>query len=335
MITKAETLPLPKGKVKRLKALSDRDNGRLVIIVPVYNEAEAIIPFLHGIRPFLQDIENVTIMFVNDGSKDETLSILMEQAEIDPAISIVNLARNFGKEAAMCAGLDLCDCDAAIIMDVDLQDPPELIPKFYQFWLSGYDVVLGERSARKSDTWLKRKTASVFYTVFNRLSETQIPNNVGDFRLLDNRVIFAINQLRERNRFMKGLYAWVGFSTISIPYDRPARLVGETKFKFKGLWRFALDGIFGFSTVPLKLSIYVGTLVGLCAIFYAMLKIIQTVLFGIDVPGYASLIVVILSLSSVQLFALGIIGEYIARITLETKQRPLYIVEGHYMQERT
>lgn len=333
-MTKNEISALSLNKVSRVNPLPKRDKGRLTIIVPVYNEAEAIIPFLESVRPFLKNIDVTNILFVNDGSQDETLPVLIEEAEKDPTILIINLARNFGKEAAMCAGLDLCDCDAAIIMDVDLQDPPELIPKFYEHWQNGYDVVLGERIIRKSDTWLKRKTASAFYTVFNSLSDIQIPSNVGDFRLLDRRVIVAIKKLRERNRFMKGLYAWVGFPTISVPYERPARLVGETKFKFKGLWRFALDGIFGFSTVPLKLSIYGGMLVGICAVIYAVLKIIQTVIFGIDVPGYASLMVVILVLSSVQLFALGIVGEYIARITTETKQRPVYIVEGQYSQEK-
>ena len=323
---------LPKS-VYRQTPLKERKNNSLTLLVPVYNEEQSIKPFLSATLPVLDkltDLSDVQIMFINDGSVDETVKEVIAAIAEDPRISLLNLARNFGKEAAMSAGLDICDSDAVIIMDVDLQDPPELIDKFYVLWREGYDVVFGERAERKTDDWLKRQTAKWFYKTFNKLSPTKIPHNAGDYRLLDRRVVTALNTIKERNRFMKGLFSWVGFSAIGVAYERAARAQGETKFRFKGLWRFALDGIFGFSTVPLRLSVYMGLLMALMALGYAIFLFVRTLVMGIDLPGYASLMVVVLTIGAVQLFSIGIMGEYISRLTSEAKQRPLYIVEGHY-----
>ena len=322
--------------VSRQTPLTERKDNSLTLLVPVYNEEPSIKPFLSATLPVLDsltELADVQIIFINDGSVDGTAQQVMSAIASDPRISLLNLARNFGKEAAMSAGLDICDSDAVIIMDVDLQDPPELIRAFYAHWREGYDVVFGERAARKTDDWLKRQTAKWFYQIFNNLSPTKIPHNAGDFRLLDRRVVTALNTIKERNRFMKGLFSWVGFSAIGVPYERAVRAQGETKFKFKGLWRFALDGIFGFSTVPLRLSVYMGILMALIALGYAIFLFVRTLIMGIDLPGYASLMVVMLTIGSVQLFSIGIMGEYISRLTSETKQRPLYIVEGHYKHD--
>ena len=319
--------------VSRQTPLRERKNNTLTVLVPVYNEAQSIKPFLSATLPVLDaltDTSDLQILFINDGSVDETAKEVMAAIALDPRISLLNLARNFGKEAAMSAGLDISDSDAVVIMDVDLQDPPELIQKFYNYWLDGYDVVFGERVQRKSDDWLKRQTAVWFYRLFNTLSPTKIPHNAGDYRLLDRRVVTALKTIKERNRFMKGLFSWVGFSAIGVPYERATRVRGKTKFKFKGLWRFALDGIFGFSTVPLRLSVYMGIIMALMAFGYATFLVIRTLMMGIELPGYASLMVVMLTIGAVQLFSIGIMGEYISRLTSEAKQRPLYIVEGHY-----
>ncbi|WP_298915721.1 glycosyltransferase family 2 protein [uncultured Algimonas sp.] len=314
----------------RVAPLPERRSGTLGLIVPVYDEAEAVGPFLEAVRPFLDGVADCEILFVNDGSRDGTLDRLCDAALEDRRIAVLNLARNFGKEAAMSAGLDHCDADAVIIMDVDGQDPPELIPEFLHLWRSGYDVVVGERVVRRSDSWMKRMTARLFYNVFNRLSSIKIPPNVGDFRLIDRRVVLAIRRLEERNRFMKGLYTWVGFPTASLPYERPARQAGRTKFKWRQLTRFALDGIFGFSTVPLKLSTYLSGLLAAGALIYAAYLIVRTLVFGVDLPGYASLMVVVLCAAAAQFFVLGLIGEYVSRLTIETKRRPVYILEGEY-----
>ncbi len=306
-------------------------NPTLGVVVPVFNEEDAVSPFLDAMRPILDETgTDWSILFVNDGSQDKTFSILLQEIESDPRLSVINLARNFGKEAALTAGIDKIDTDAVIIIDVDLQDPPELIKDFVLKWKEGYDVVYGMREARASDTWLKRWTATRFYSVFNRVSTVEIPNNVGDFRLIDRRVVEALQQLKERNRFMKGLFAWVGFPSAAVPYQRPVRAHGETKFSFRRLWNFALDGIFGFSTLPLKAWTYCGLMVAIAAVLYAGYIIIRTMIFGVDVPGYASLLAVVLVMSAAQLISLGIIGEYLARLTLEAKQRPNYIIEHHY-----
>ena len=303
----------------------------LAVIAPVYNEAEAIPVFLEAMVPILNTLGcDWTIHFINDGSRDETLGLLIDAAKRSRRIEVTNLARNFGKEAALTAGLDLVDADAVIIIDVDLQDPPEILRDFMARWREGYDVVYGVRATRNDDTWLKRTTAGLFYRIFNRMSPTPIPANVGDFRLMDRRVVEAVRQLPERNRFMKGLFAWVGFPSTGIAFDRAPRAAGQTKFRFRSLWNFALDGLLSFSTLPLKAWTYVGALLAVTAVLYAGMILARTLVFGIDVPGYASLMVVLLTASAAQLLSLGIIGEYIARLTSGAKQRPIYLLEGHY-----
>lgn len=311
------------------------ERPRLSVITPVFNEADAIALFLGSMFPILNQTGcDWDIHFVNDGSTDETLKVLLEGVKRSHRIKLINLARNFGKEAAMTAGLDLVDADIVVIIDVDLQDPPELILDFVAKWREGYDVVYGVRESRRDDTKLKRSTAQLFYRLFNRISRTKIPSNVGDFRLMDRRVVEAVRQLPERNRFMKGLLAWVGFSSAAVPFHRSARAAGQTKFRLHSLWNFALDGLFSFSTLPLKVWTYIGGLLAMSAVGYAVFIIGQTLLFGTDVPGYASLMVVLLTASAAQLLSLGIIGEYIARLTIETKQRPIYLIEGEYDRGR-
>ncbi len=301
------------------------------IIVPVYNEADAVDAFLAQIAPELARCGARTeIIFVNDGSKDATLAMLMARAQSAPDLRVVNLSRNFGKEAAMTAGLDVAQGDAVVLIDVDLQDPPELLTRFVALWREGYDVVYGLRESRQADGRLKAMTAGLFYRVFNRMSATPIPHNVGDFRLIDARVVHAIRQLPERGRFMKGLFAWVGFPSIAVPYVRPARLHGTTKWNYWKLWNFAIEGIVSFSTAPLRIWTYFGVVLALGAVFYAAFILLHRLLMGVDVPGYASLIIVLLFSTAANLISLGMIGEYVGRLFVETKQRPIYLLEGIY-----
>jgi glycosyltransferase involved in cell wall biosynthesis len=303
------------------------------VVVPVYNEDESIDAFLAVITPELERSgTRFEIIFVNDGSTDSTLPLLIDRATSLPYLRAVNLSRNFGKEAAMTAGLDQAKGDAAVLIDVDLQDPPELLSRFITLWRDGYDVVYGLRESRAADGRMKALTAGLFYAAFNRISATAIPHNVGDFRLIDKRVIEALRQLPERGRFMKGLFAWVGFPSIAVPYVRPARLLGQTKWNYWRLWNFAIDGIVSFSTAPLRIWTYCGAMIALFAIAYAILIVLNVLMFGIAVPGYASLIIVMLFSTAANLVSLGMIGEYISRLFVETKQRPIYLLEGIYQQ---
>jgi glycosyltransferase involved in cell wall biosynthesis len=247
--------------------------------------------------------------------------------EKSKAVHFIAFSRNFGKEAALTAGLDHIDADVVVPIDVDLQDPPELIADFVNRWRDGYDVVFGVRSYRASDGLTKRATASVFYRIFNLLSSDTIPPDAGDFRLLDRRVVEVLRQMPERNRFMKGLFAWVGFRSIGVPYTRLERASGTTKLPLRKLWRLALDGITGFSTLPLRVWTYCGLVVASTAFLFGVYRIIRTLIWGVDVPGYASLMVVILFLGGIQLISLGVIGEYLGRLFVEMKQRPLYVVD--------
>ena len=305
----------------------------LSIIVPVYDEAEAIDSFLVQMLPELARAgARFEIIFVNDGSRDETLPLLLARAQDTPGLRVANLSRNFGKEAAMTAGLDLALGDAVVMIDVDLQDPPELLGRFVSLWRDGYDVVYGLRESRQADGRLKAFSAGLFYSVFNRMSATPIPHNVGDFRLIDRRVVAAMRMLPERGRFMKGLFAWVGFPSVAVPYVRPARLHGQTKWNYWRLWNFALDGIVSFSTAPLRIWTYCGALLALGAVGYAAFIALHRLLMGADVPGYASLIIVLLFSTAANLISLGMIGEYVSRLFVETKQRPIYLLEGVYQQ---
>lgn len=299
----------------------------LSIIVPVFNEEDTVELFLERVTPVLKGLSiPYEFIFVDDGSRDGTVRLLAQAAESNPAIRILSLSRNFGKEAALTAGLEVAQGSAVIPIDVDLQDPPEMIADFVGLWRSGYDVVYGQRIDRKSDSDTKRSTAAMFYKVFNLVSSLNIEPNVGDFRLMNRAAVDATLRLRERNRFMKGIFAWVGFKTAGIPYTRAPRVAGVTKFNYWKLWNFALDGLTSFSTVPLRIWTYLGAAVALGALVYTIVIILRTLILGSDVAGYASLMVVILLLGAVQLISLGVIGEYLGRLYIESKQRPLYLV---------
>ena len=300
---------------------------RLSLVVPMYNEEESIQTLLACVVPILKDItSDYEVVCVNDGSVDRTLAFLLAERNKNGYIKIVNLARNFGKEAALTAGIDYASGDAVIPFDADLQDPPELIPELVAKWHAGYDVVLAVRRDRRSDTLLKRLTAYLFYRLIARLGDVTIPANVGDFRLMDRQVVEALKRMPERTRFMKGLFAWLGFRQATIDYVRPPRVAGTSKWKFWRLWNFALEGIFSFSTLPLRIWTYCGIATACAAFVYMCFIVGRTLLFGIDVPGYASLVVLLLFFSGINMIGLGIIGEYLGRVFMEVKQRPLYLV---------
>jgi len=303
--------------------------GKLVsLLVPMYNESEVIPIFFETLSEVLQRAHvEYEIVCVNDGSKDNTLELLKGYAEKDSRIKVVSFSRNFGKEPAMTAALDYATGDAVIPIDADLQDPPELILEMLEKWQNGYDVVYAKRISRDTDTFLKRSTALWFYSVFNRMSDTDIPHNVGDYRLMDKKVVEVIRKLPEKDRFMKGLFCWPGYKQTSVEYDRAVRAEGETKFNFWKLWNFALSGIASFSTMPIRAGIYVGLMISIISFVYALFIVSKTIVFGVDVPGYASIMVVVLFLGGVQLFFLGLMGEYIGRIYKEVKNRPLYVVQ--------
>ena len=301
---------------------------RICIVVPFFNEEAGIAQFRQSLLPCLEAVEAVAwrIICVDDGSTDGTLAALAALAAADARFTVIELSRNFGKEAALTAGLDAADGDAVIPIDADLQDPPELIGAMVQAWRDGAEVVLARRGDRSSDAMMKRQTAAWFYRLHNRLSKTQIPENVGDFRLMDRVVVEALKRLPERQRFMKGLFAWVGFRTVTIDYTRGERVAGATKFSGFALWNFAMEGFTSFSTAPLKIWTYLGALGAVVTLAYALFIVLRTLIFGIDVAGYASLLVAVLFFGSVQLISIGLLGEYIGRIYLETKQRPAYLV---------
>lgn len=307
------------------------NNPTISIIAPCYNEEETIEPFLRRIEEILTQInEPYEIVFINDGSKDNTLNVLLNAKQNFKNIRIINFSRNFGKEAALTAGLDKARGEAAIPIDVDLQDPPELIKELVARWREGYDVVLAKRADRTSDSFAKRVSADLFYKLNGKISNVDIPNNVGDFRLMSKRVVEALKQLPENQRFMKGLFAWVGFKTVVIEYVREKREAGQSSFNGWKLWNFALDGITSFSTLPLRIWLYIGALVSFLSFLYGSFIILKTLIFGVDLPGYASLAVIMLFLGGIQLIGIGILGEYIGRIYSESKRRPSYIIEGEY-----
>jgi len=304
------------------------DRPLVSLVVPVFNEESSIELFVSTVEPIMSSLGcTYEILFVDDGSRDKTLDVLRSAKARNPAIAIVSLTRNFGKEAAMTAGLDHARGDAVIPMDVDLQDPPELIIRFIERWRAGADVVYGVRSSRDSDGPIKRVSAGWFYSLFNLVSPTPIPLNAGDFRLMDRRVVNEVNRLRERNRFMKGLMAWPGFRTEGIEFERLPRATGRTSWNYWKLWNFALDGLTSFSTVPLRLWLYVGALVSLFAFLYAAFIVVHALLTGVDVPGYPSLMVAVMFFGGIQLVSIGLVGEYVGRIFLEIKGRPIYIVD--------
>lgn len=301
----------------------------LTVVVAARNEAEAL-PRLHPrLRAVLDGIGGLQgrVLYVDDGSTDETWEVMLTIAQDDPAVSLLRLSRNFGKESALTAGLDLVTEGAALVLDADGQDPPELIPQFVALWRQGYDDVHGTRTVREGENWIKRATAAGFYRVIGRLAKTPVPADTGDFRLLAPRSLAALAQLRERHRFMKGLFGWVGYRSIAVPYLRHARIAGKSKFGWWKLWNFALEGITSFSTAPLRLATYVGVFTALVAFGFALFVVIKAALFGDPVQGWPTMMTVVLLLGGMQLMALGMIGEYLGRLYEESKQRPLYLVD--------
>lgn len=307
-------------------------NIKLSLVVPVFNESETVSLFADRVKAAFDKFTDITveIIFINDGSSDDTLSRLLELQKQFSEISIVDLSRNFGKEAALTAGLNIASGHVVVPIDVDLQDPPELILKMIEKWRKGYDVVVGKRINRDSDTWAKRKSAAWFYRIHNKLSEPKIPENVGDFRLMDRSVVDALKALPESRRFMKGLFAWVGFKTAAVEYARSERVAGTTKFNGWRLWNFALEGITSFSTDPLRIWTYIGGVVAFTSFLFAIFMVLKVLIHGVDVPGYASVVVAVTFLGGLQLIGIGIIGEYLGRSYIESKRRPIYLVRRVY-----
>ncbi len=302
---------------------------QLSVIVPVKDEEQAIVPFVARVAPILDGLfadGAWEILFIDDGSEDATIGAIQAAHQREPRVRALSLSRNFGKEAALSAGLDHAAGRAVVPMDVDLQDPPEVIGDMLAKWREGYEVVYGVRRNRSVDSLPKRLTADLYYRAHNYLSDDKIPEHAGDFRLLDRSVVEVIRSMPERNRFMKGLFAWGGFRQAAVEYDRVPRTVGQTKFRYWKLWTLALDGITSASTMPLRIWSYIGVVIAFFAMIYAVFMIVRTTLFGIDVPGYPSLMVAILFFGGLQLISLGVLGEYVGRILVEAKQRPIYVV---------
>lgn len=301
------------------------------LVVPVYNEGEAIAVFYNRVRHVLEEMgEPYEIIFVNDGSRDDSLERLLALAGADACVRVIDLSRNFGKEAALSAGIDYAQGDVVIPIDADLQDPPELIPELLAGWRAGFDVVYARRTARDGESFLKRFTARCFYRLLAAITDVEIPVDTGDYRLLSRPVVEALKRLPERHRFMKGLFSWIGFRQAPVYYRRESRVTGHSKYSYLKMWNLALEGITSFSHTPLRLATCLGFAVALFAFCYAVFIVVRTLVSGCAVPGYPSLITVVLFLGGVQLLTIGILGEYIGRIYDETKQRPIYIVRGKY-----
>jgi glycosyltransferase involved in cell wall biosynthesis len=314
-----------------MNAASEDVREVISVVAPAYNE-EAVLPEFHKrLCAVFEGLDcELEVVYVNDGSSDHTMAVLHGLRAQDARITLVDLSRNFGKEIAMTAGLDHASGNAVVVIDTDLQDPPELIPEMITQWRAGFDIVYAQRTAREGESWMKRATASAFYRVIQRLSRVKIPQDTGDFRLMSRRSVDALLKLREHHRFMKGLFAWIGFPQIALPYRRDARFAGDTKWNYWKLWNFAIEGITSFTTVPLKMASYMGLLISLLAFTYAAVIIYKTLMFGEDVRGYPSMMVVVLLLGGIQLASLGVIGEYLGRMFNETKHRPLYLTQGLY-----
>jgi len=311
-----------------------KDKKLISIIVPAFNESAVIRKFHGRLNNALTNIEHeIEIVYVNDGSTDDTLDLLEDLQASDKRIGIVNLSRNFGKEIAMSAGLDFVKGDAAVIIDADLQDPPELIPTLVENWEQGYDVVYAQRTERAGESWFKQFTAHSFYRLMNRASDIVVPVDTGDFRILSRRAVDALCKIKEQHRFMKGLFAWIGYKQKAIPYARDARAAGSTSWNYWKLWNFALEGVTSFSIAPLRLAVYLGLLVASFAFTFGLIIITKTLIYGDPVAGYPSLMVVILFLGGVQLLAIGILGEYLGRMFDESKRRPLYFVQDYHPSE--
>jgi glycosyltransferase involved in cell wall biosynthesis len=315
--------------------MKSQASSLISIVTCFYNEEAVVDAFFAATIPILESINgcNFEIVCVDDGSTDDTLQKLLTHQARDTRLRIIELSRNFGKESALTAGIEHAQGDAIIPIDADLQDPPELIPKMVDIWHQGIEVVLAKRKDRSSDSYFKKKTAELFYRINNRLSSTNLPENVGDFRLMDRVVIDALKQFPERQRFMKGLFAWVGFRSSVIEYMRKPRHAGTGKFSAWGLWNLALEGITSFTSLPLRIWTYIGLSGAFAALVYAGFIIFLALRQGIDVPGYASLLVVILLMGSMHFISIGLLGEYIGRIYIESKQRPIYLIRKIHQQK--
>ena len=300
----------------------------LCVIAPIYNEESNIILFYNKIKSVLECTDlDWKILFINVGSSDKSEQILLELCKNNNKTQLLNFTRNFGKESALTAGLDYANSDAVIPIDTDLQDPPELILEMIKYWQKGFDIVYARRASRKGESFLKIITARLFYRFINSFSDISIPKNVGDYRLLSKNVVDDINKMREKNRFMKGIFSWVGYPSKEILFVRDERNSGESSFNFFKLFNFALDGITSFSVAPLRLFFYLGLLIMFLSFSYAGFIIITTLLYGANIPGYASLLVVVLFLGGLNLFAIGVVGEYVSRIYQESKGRPIYLIK--------
>ena len=304
------------------------EHHSLSVVVPVYDEEAVLSEFHRRLAAVLDRLHAASeIIYVNDGSSDGSAALLASLHDADPRVAVIELSRNFGKEAAMSAGLDHARGDAVVILDADLQHPPECIPGMVEAWQQGFDVVLMRRASRAREGGLRKASARAFYRLIGRIGTIEIPEDVGDFRLLSRRAVLALARFPERSRFMKGLFAWIGYPSTSIDYEVEDRYAGETKWSFWRLWNFALEGITSFSVVPLKIASYVGFATALAAFAYAAYFVGKTMLVGESIRGFPTLVVLILFLGGLQLTALGIIGEYLARMFIEVKQRPLYLVQ--------
>lgn len=307
----------------------------ITILIPAYNEEEVLDALYDRLATLADSVKNYRFefLFVNDGSRDRTLEIIKSFAAKDKRVSYINLSRNFGKEIAMCAGIDHANNDAMVIIDADLQDPPELIPAMIKLWEEGYDDVYARRKSRNGETWFKKLTSKYFYKTLQRSTNIPIQYDTGDFRLLDRRCVDALKQMREHERYTKGMFSWIGFSKKEIAYVRDPRAAGQTKWNYWKLINLAIDGITTFTTAPLRLASVFGIVVSLAAFVYILYLVIRTLLYGTDLAGYPSMMAVILFLGGVQLLSLGVIGEYIGRIFNETKQRPLYLIEEYHTSQ--
>jgi glycosyltransferase involved in cell wall biosynthesis len=324
--------PLPLRGPAAPEPRSGGPRPAISVVVPAYNEQEVLPAFQARIIPVLEAIGlPFEVVYVNDGSRDRTLEIMLAMQAADPRVAVVNLSRNFGKEIALTAGLDhAAASEAVVVIDADLQDPPEVIPDLVAAWRQGFDIAYAQRRVREGETWMKKATAAGFYRVMQRIGgKVQLPANTGDFRLMSRRALDALLSLREQHRFMKGLFAWVGFPATPVLYDRAPRAAGTTKWNYWKLWNFSLEGITSFTVGPLKIATYLGLATAIVASFYGALIVFRTLVWGNPVAGYPSLMAVVLFLGGVQLMTLGIIGEYLGRVFNETKGRPLYFVERH------
>ncbi|TWT07138.1 glycosyltransferase [Planococcus sp. CPCC 101016] len=308
----------------------------ITILIPAYNEEEVLETLLERLLLVTTQISNYKFefLFVNDGSRDRTLDMLKDMAKLHPQIAYINLSRNFGKEVAMLAGIDHVNGDAVIIIDADLQDPPEMIPEMISYWEQGYDDVFAKRNSRAGETWFKKWSSNSYYNILDKVSNIPIQNNTGDFRLLDRKCIEALKKIRESQRYTKGMFSWIGFNKKEILFDRDPRAAGTTKWNYPKLVNLAIDGITSSTVLPLRISSFLGILVSIFALMYMLFLFFRTLIFNDSIPGYPSMMSVILFLGGVQLISLGIIGEYLGKIFIETKGRPVYLIQEYYSNYR-